>query len=69
MLKTKGSLLIETLLSIQVFLLIIYIISHLLTSYINEIKYIHNQYNNLLKKEEEFILSYDYYINTIKDSQ
>lgn len=60
MLKNKGSLLIETLLCLQIYLLTLYIISHLYNLYIGELNEISIVYTNIILEEGDFILEQFY---------
>ena len=69
MLKRKGSILLEIMFSLQIYLIVIYMISLYLNISQSQIKDMISTINNILKKEEEIVLSQDYYSNLIRALQ
>lgn len=66
MFKKRGSILLEIMFTLQIYLIVI----HLITLYLNVNRIQFNNMNliidNILKKEEEIVLSQDYY-STLKE--
>lgn len=66
MFKKRGSILLEIMFTLQIYLIVIYLITLYLNVNRIQFKNMNLIIDNILKKEEEIVLSQDYY-STLKE--